>query len=272
MTTTPANHGAGKPPLQGQGGADHAYIVPARVVCRGVKKDFGLGATRVQALRGVDLEIHCGEVTLLVGPSGCGKTTLISVIAGLLDPTAGDVEVLGDNLMRMSAGGKTRYRGRNVGFVFQQFNLLPALTATENAAIPLMANGWARRRALAKATELIAAVGLAPRAEALPSQLSGGEQQRVAIARALVHEPRLLLCDEPTSALDGQTGHAIMELIRAVAVRPDRVLMVVTHDNRIFPLGDRIVHMLDGAIQKIETGNPHGTPGPAHDLQREDRP
>ena len=175
------------------------------------------------------------------------------MIAGLLDPTAGDVAVLGDNLTRMPAGRKTRFRGRNIGFAFQQYNLLPALTATENAAIPLMANGWTRRRALAKATELIQAVGLARRADALPSQLSGGEQQRVAIARALVHEPRLLLCDEPTSALDGQTGHAVMELIREVAVRPDRVVLVVSHDNRIFPLGDRIVHMLDGIIEKIET-------------------
>ncbi len=269
MTSTLATPNAGELAATAQTAVDHDHeymvpdTVPERVVCRGVTKDFGLGATRVQALRGVDLEIHCGEVTLLVGPSGCGKTTLISVIAGLLDPTAGDVEVLGDNLTRMSAGRRTRYRGRNIGFAFQQYNLLPALTARENAAIPLMANGWGRGRALAKATELIEAVGLAPRADALPSQLSGGEQQRVAIARALVHEPRLLLCDEPTSSLDGQTGHAVMELVREVAVRPDRVVLVVTHDNRIFPLGDRIVHMLDGTIQKIETGgNTHGSQGP----------
>jgi putative ABC transport system ATP-binding protein len=246
MNTTPATHPAGEPPARDPAAAAR------RVVLRGVTKDFGLGATRVQALRGVDVEIHCGQVTLLVGPSGCGKTTLISVIAGLLDPTAGEVEVLGENLTRMPAGRKTRYRGRNIGFAFQQCNLLPALTARENAAVPLLANGWARRRALARATELIEAVGLVPRADALPGQLSGGEQQRVAIARALVHEPRLLLCDEPTSALDGQTGHAVMELIRNVAVRPDRVVLVVTHDNRIFPLGDRIVHMLDGSIQKTE--------------------
>ena len=225
-----------------------------RVACSGVTKDFGQGQTRVQALRGVDLEVFCGEVTLLVGPSGCGKTTLISVIAGLLDPTAGNVSVLGDNLTQMSSGRRTRFRGRNIGFAFQQCNLLPALTAAENAAVPLLANGWPRKRALARAMDLMQAVGLARRARALPSQLSGGEQQRVAIARALVHEPRLLLCDEPTSALDGQTGHAVMELIREVAVRPDRVVLVVTHDNRVFPLGDRIVHMLDGTIEKIEGG------------------
>jgi putative ABC transport system ATP-binding protein len=250
MSEASVKHGAERPaerPAQGPAVAD-------RVVCRSVTKDFGRGATRVQALRGVDLEIRCGEVTLLVGPSGCGKTTLLSVVAGLLDPTEGAVDVLGHNLTQMSAGRKTRFRGLNIGFAFQQYNLLPALTAAENAAIPLMANGWGRRRALVKSRELMHAVGLTKRADALPSQLSGGEQQRVAIARALVHEPRLLLCDEPTAALDGQTGHAVMELIREVAVRPDRIVLVVTHDNRIFPLGDRIVHMLDGAIQKIEAG------------------
>jgi putative ABC transport system ATP-binding protein len=253
MSSTPVTHKSEQP-------VPDPAAAAARVVCRGVTKDFGRGATRVQALRGVDLDIRCGEVTLLVGPSGCGKTTLLSVVAGLLDPTEGEVEVLGQNFTRMSPGQKTRYRGRNIGFAFQQYNLLPALTAAENAAIPLLANGWRRRQALARSRELMQEVGLTPRADALPSQLSGGEQQRVAIARALVHEPRLLLCDEPTAALDGQTGHAVMELIRKVAVRPDRVVLVVTHDNRIFPLGDRIVHMLDGAIQKIETSVK--SPGP----------
>jgi putative ABC transport system ATP-binding protein len=222
------------------------------VVCRGVTKEFGLGATKVQALRGVDLKIRAGEITLLVGPSGCGKTTLISVIAGLLDPTEGEVRVLGENLTRLSSGRKTRFRGRNIGFAFQQYNLLPALTAAENAAVPLLANGWPLRRAVAKARELMEAVGMSDRADALPSQLSGGQQQRVAIARALVHEPRLLLCDEPTAALDGVTGNAVLQLIRDVAVQSGRVVIVVTHDNRIFHYGSRIIHMLDGAVQKIE--------------------
>jgi len=222
------------------------------VVCRGVTKEFGLGSTKVLALRGVDLEIRPGEITLLVGPSGCGKTTLISVIAGLLDPTAGEVSVLGENLTRLSSGRKTRFRGRNIGFAFQQYNLLPALTAAENAAVPLLANGWPRSRAVAKAKELMEAVGMADRADSLPNQLSGGQQQRVAIARALVHEPRLLLCDEPTAALDGVTGSAVMQLIRDVAVQSGRVVIVVTHDNRIFHFGSRIIHMLDGAVQKIE--------------------
>jgi putative ABC transport system ATP-binding protein len=222
------------------------------VVCRGLTKDFGQGATKVQALRGVDLEIRTGEMTLLVGPSGCGKTTLLSVIAGLLDPTAGEVSVLGENLTRLSSGRRTRFRGLNIGFAFQQYNLLPALTAAENAAVPLLANGWRRGAAVAKSRKLMEAVGMADRADALPRQLSGGQQQRVAIARALVHDPRLLLCDEPTAALDGVTGNAVLEMIRDVAVRPGRAVIVVTHDSRVFHFGSRIIHMLDGAVQKIE--------------------
>jgi putative ABC transport system ATP-binding protein len=252
MTLTPDNSKSKEAP-RGAGDA-------LRIVCRGVHKEFGRGATRVEALRGVDMEVRCGELSLVVGPSGCGKTTLLSVIAGLLDPTSGQVEVLGEVLTRMTAGRKTRYRGRNIGFAFQQYNLLPALTAAENAAVPLVANGWRRGRAVARATELLKSVGLERRARALPRELSGGEQQRVAIARALVHEPRLVLCDEPTAALDGQTGQAVMELIRAVAVRPDRAVLVVTHDTRIFPLADRIVHMLDGAIKKVETSRNEPAP------------
>src|SRR5207244_296558 len=138
----------------------------------------------------------------------------------------------------LPADAKARHRGRDVGFVFQQYNLLPALTAVENAAVPLLIAGWARRAALARASALLERLGLGGRAEARPSQLSGGQQQRVAIARALVHEPRLLVCDEPTAALDSEHGHAVMELIRQVAVRPGRAVLVVTHDDRVLHLGD----------------------------------
>jgi putative ABC transport system ATP-binding protein len=191
-------------------------------------------------------------MSLLVGPSGCGKTTLISIIAGILEPTAGTVSVLGTELTRLSDRAKVRFRGKNVGFIFQQYNLLPALTAAENAAIPLVIAGAPKREAVARATALLDALGMADRAHALPSQLSGGEQQRVAIARALVHEPRLLVCDEPTSALDAQSGHRTMEHLRRVAVQPDRAVIVVTHDSRVFEFGDRIVHMEDGTIGTIE--------------------
>lgn len=220
----------------------------------GVVKEFGAGDAKVKALRGIDLALPYGELILLVGPSGCGKTTLISVVAGLLDATAGEVEVLGRNLTRMSGGRKVRFRGENIGFVFQQYNLLPALTAAENAAVPLLIGGWPRAKAVAKAAELLEAVGLKDRLKSLPSQLSGGQQQRVAIARALVHGPRLLVCDEPTAALDAASGRTVMGLIREVAVQSDRAVVVVTHDSRVYDFGDRIVSMSDGAIESVEAG------------------
>jgi putative ABC transport system ATP-binding protein len=222
------------------------------VRCRAVTKDFGSGATRVQALRGVDLDVYTGEMTLLVGPSGCGKTTLLSVIAGILTPTSGSVEVLGSDLVHMSPRQVVRFRGKKIGFVFQQFNLLPALNAIENVAVPLLIGGFRRRTALAHAEEVLTQVGLADRMHALPSDLSGGQQQRVAIARALSHQPQLLVCDEPTSALDHANGKLIMELLRDIAVESNRAVIVVTHDARVFEFGDRIAHMDDGHIEEVE--------------------
>jgi len=221
------------------------------VRCRNVVKTYGRGDSSVKALRGVDLEIGAGELFMLIGPSGCGKTTLISVVAGILDVTSGQVEVLGEDLVRLRGRSRTRFRGLNVGFVFQQFNLLPALTAAENVAIPLMLNGVGRAAAVRRGRELLGRVGLGDRHGSLPAQLSGGQQQRVAIARALVHEPRLIVCDEPTSALDHETGHRVMELMRDVAVGPDRTLIIVTHDARIFEFADRIARMDDGRIERV---------------------
>jgi putative ABC transport system ATP-binding protein len=220
------------------------------VRCCGVTKEFGEGPDRVRALRGVDLDLHIGQMTLLVGPSGCGKTTLLSVVAGILEPTAGTVAVLGQSLGTLSDREKVEFRGRNVGFVFQQFNLLPTLSAAENAAVPLIIAGMARRLAVARAVDLLSQMGMEHRLKAFPGRLSGGEQQRVAIARALVHAPRLVICDEPTSALDAQTGRAIMQLLRDQAVQPARAVIVVTHDSRVFEFADRIVTMNDGTIEK----------------------
>jgi putative ABC transport system ATP-binding protein len=222
------------------------------VVCRNVGKTFGDGDSKVHALRGVDLDVMPGEISLLVGPSGCGKTTLISIIAGLLDPTEGEVSVLGRRIDTMKSRRLVPFRGENIGFVFQQYNLLPALTAAENAAVPLLVAGWRRGPAVRKAREVLDAVGLADRAGALPSQLSGGQQQRVAIARALVHDPRLLVCDEPTAALDAQSGQNVMQLFSRVAVNDDRAVIIVTHDNRVFHFGERIFHMSDGRIERVE--------------------
>ena len=231
------------------------------VACRGVTKNYGSGTSLVRALRGVDLDVWPGELTLLVGPSGCGKTTLLSVVAGILEPTAGQLEVLGTDLTRLSSGGKVAFRRRNVGFVFQQYNLLPALSAAENVAVPLILAGYSRRRAVRKAIPLLQRMGMGDRLHALPSKLSGGQQQRVAIARALVHHPRLLVCDEPTSALDHHTGHTIMELLQSEAVEGDRAVLIVTHDNRVFSFGDAIASMDDGRI--VDLTRPPRKPSPA---------
>jgi putative ABC transport system ATP-binding protein len=217
-----------------------------------VTKAFGQGDTRTLALRGVDLEVGPGKMTLLVGPSGCGKTTLISIVAGLLRPTEGAVEVLGQDLLALPGGRLARFRQQNIGFVFQQYNLLPALTAAENVAVPLLIAGQPRAAAVRRAAAVLETVGLGDRTGSLPSQLSGGQQQRVAIARALVHEPRLLVCDEPTAALDAAAGQTVMRLLRRVAVQPGRAVMVVTHDSRVFGFGDRIIHMGDGRVERVE--------------------
>ncbi len=227
------------------------------VVLKGVTKEFGTGDTRTVALKAVDLELPYGELCLLVGPSGCGKTTLISIVAGLLDPTAGEVDVLGQPISRMRGGRKVRFRGANIGFVFQQYNLLPAMTAVENACVPLLIQGMSRSKAIDKAAHLLDAVGLGNRLNSYPAQLSGGQQQRVAIARALVHDPRLLVCDEPTAALDARSGRTVMQLIKDVSVKPDRAVIVVTHDSRVYDFGDRIVEMSDGTIEKVTVPHDH---------------
>jgi putative ABC transport system ATP-binding protein len=222
------------------------------VQCRDVMKIYGRGNAEVHALRGVDLDVYAGELTMLVGPSGCGKTTLLSVMAGILRPTSGTVLALGTDLTQLSSWRRTAFRREHVGFVFQQFNLLPSLTAAENASVPLVIQGQSKRRAVAAAKELLEKLGMADRANNLPGQLSGGQQQRVAIARALVHHPQLLVCDEPTSALDARTGHTILELLRTIAVEGDRAVIIVTHDPRIFEFADTMAKMDDGRIVSLE--------------------
>jgi putative ABC transport system ATP-binding protein len=226
----------------------------AAVSCRSVRKHFGEGDTRVEALRGVDFSAEAGELSFLVGPSGCGKTTLLSVIAGIMEPSAGDVTVLGVQVRALSARDRILFRRQHLGFVFQQYNLLPALTAAENVAVPLLAAGSRRGPAIERATQLLGRLGLAARTEALPATLSGGQQQRVAIARALVHEPRLVVCDEPTAALDHESGETVMSLLAENVVRPDRAVIVVTHDARVLHHADRIARMDDGRI--VETTRP----------------
>src|SRR5947208_3561917 len=232
----------------------------AAVRARELRKYFGEGPTRIEVLRGVDFDALLGQLTFLVGPSGCGKTTLISVIAGLLDSSGGEVRLFDQNIERFSATERILFRRKNLGFVFQQYNLLPALTAAENAAVPLLAAGVRRREAVDKAKSLLVQLGMEERLGALPGKLSGGQQQRVALARALVHEPRLILCDEPTAALDHATGEAVMDLLAGNAVHPDRAVIVVTHDTRVFHYADAIARMDDGRIAKTELRQPLETP------------
>ena len=227
------------------------------VFCKNVTKSYVTGPTKVMALRGVDLEVRQGELLMLVGPSGCGKTTLISVVAGILDHDEGECLVFQRDLRGMGQTKKTRYRGQNVGFVFQAYNLLPTLTALENVSVPLLILGVARKEAHERAKDILEQVGLADRMFASPAQLSGGQQQRVAIARALIHGPKLIVCDEPTSALDAETGHRVMEVLRDSALSSERALIIVTHDNRIFNFADRIARMEDGRIVSVESQVAH---------------
>ena len=222
------------------------------VRCQNVVKVYDTGGQKVTALNGINLDIIAGQLMMLVGPSGCGKTTLISVIAGILDQDEGLCELFGENLLAMRSKDKLNFRAKNIGFVFQAFNLLPSLNAAENVSIPLIINGMKRPEAERIAITLLEQVGLGARWKSLPSQLSGGQQQRVAIARALVHNPRLIVCDEPTSALDHETGRNVMKLLKDVALHKDRTLVIVTHDARIFDFADRIAEMDDGHIVEVK--------------------
>ena len=218
------------------------------IKCQGITKSFKVGDTSVEVLHDIDASINSGELTYLVGESGSGKTTLISIIAGILYPTQGNVHVFGSDIYGLSDSDLVRFRLSNIGFIFQQYNLLPTLTAAENAAIPLIAAGMKRSEAVERAMVLLEKLNIANQADKYPRAMSGGQQQRVAIARALVHSPRLVVCDEPTAALDAKSGRRVMDLLREVALADDRAVIIVTHDNRIFDMADRILAMEDGCI------------------------
>ena len=223
---------------------------------RAVEKSFGDGANRIHVLKQVDLQAKTGEIMMLVGPSGCGKTTLLSAIAGTMRVESGSVRVFGNELENMSSGALTRFRAGKIGFIFQQFNLIPTLTIAENVSVPLLIQGVSSGKALKRSREILEKVGLGARWKDRPNKLSGGQQQRVAIARALVHEPPLVICDEPTAALDAQNGEIVMDLFREVARASDRAVIIVTHDNRIFSYADRIARMDDGEIIEVKE-QPH---------------
>lgn len=208
------------------------------------------GAESTPVLQGIDLEIPQGEVQLLMGPSGSGKTTLLSILAGILTPTSGQVSLLGHEITTMSREELARFRLENIGFVFQGFNLFPALTAAENVEVALKVKGLrrssVRRR---KALELLDQVGLSHRVNFLPKDLSGGQKQRVAIARALAGNPQIIMADEPTAALDSQSGHAVIDLLCRLAKEGGRTVLMVTHDPRIVDVADHIAYLEDGKLK-----------------------
>lgn len=219
------------------------------VVARSVEMTYYTGAEPYQVLQGVNLDIRRGDIELLMGPSGSGKTTLLSILAGILTPTAGNVRLLGQEITQMSRDRLAQFRLENIGFIFQGFNLFPALTAAENVEVALKVKGMrgkAARRRMAR--ELLDQVKLLDKADQLPRDLSGGQKQRVAIARALTGDPQLIMADEPTASLDSHSGHAVIELLRQLAKENNRTVLIVTHDPRLIDVADRVVYLEDGKL------------------------
>ena len=219
-----------------------------------VVKDLGVGVAQIRALKGVDLALKGGELTLLMGPSGSGKTTLLSILGCMLTPTEGTVRVRGDAIAGKNPEDLAKLRRENIGFVFQSYHLFPTLSAADNVRLALDVRGESGNAAKAKARAALDRVGLSNKTRNYPNQLSGGEQQRVAIARAVVGDPSVILADEPTAALDSENGKAIMGILAAIAKDPGRGVLVVTHDPRLVPFADRIVHIEDGSIVREEAG------------------
>lgn len=219
---------------------------------RGVVKTFGEGPTAVSAIKGVDLDVYSGEVILIMGPSGSGKTTLLSIMGAIMKPTSGEVWLGDDEITALSERRLPDVRLRRIGFVFQDFNLLSALTAAENVEVVLGLAGERGAEARKRAEELLSDLGLAERLHHRPADLSGGEKQRVSVARALANEPAMLLCDEPTANLDSKIGHDIVVRLRAIADTQGRSVVIVSHDERIKPHADRILWLEDGRFKEME--------------------
>ncbi len=211
---------------------------------------FQSGADRFQALKGIDLEVQRGDIQLLMGPSGSGKTTLLSILAGILTPTAGTVCLLGKEITRLSREELAKFRLENIGFIFQGFNLFPALTAAQNVELVLNVKGIRGRSARHQAQVLLSQVGLEDKANQQPSNLSGGQKQRVAIARALAGNPSLIMADEPTAALDSNSGYNVISLLRQLTKSQGSTVLMVTHDPRIIDVADRVAYLEDGLLKK----------------------
>jgi len=219
-----------------------------------VAKVLGSGAAQVAALKGVSLALNGGELTLLMGPSGSGKTTLLSILGCILTPTQGTISIRGHSTESAGPEDLALLRREHVGFVFQSFHLFPTLTAADNVRLALDVRGEPSRSAKVRSREALAKVGLSHKVSAFPRELSGGEQQRVAIARAIVGNPSIILADEPTAALDGENGRAIMTILAGMAKEQGRGVLIVTHDPRLLPFADRVVHIEDGLIVSEKRG------------------
>jgi len=212
-----------------------------------VSRVYGQGVAEVHALHDISLSVDAGAMVAVMGPSGSGKSTLLTIAGSLEDPTSGEVVVAGQELSKLSRNARARLRRRSIGFVFQDFNLLPGLTAAENVALPLELDGTSARKARQAGLQALESLGLADRASHFPDQLSGGERQRVAIARAIVGEHQLVLADEPSGALDTANGEAVMRLIHAACKR-GMAAVVVTHDAQLASWADRVVFLRDGRV------------------------
>jgi putative ABC transport system ATP-binding protein len=217
-------------------------------------KELGSGAGKVAALKGVSLALNGGELTLLMGPSGSGKTTLLSILGCMLAPTEGTVRIRENSTAGLDPEELARLRREHIGFVFQSFHLFPTLSTTDNVRLALDLRGERSRAAKVRSRAALAKVGLAHKIKAYPRELSGGEQQRVAIARAIVGKPSIILADEPTAALDGENGQAVMRLLAEIARERRHAVLIVTHDPRLLPFADRVVHIEDGRIIGEERG------------------
>jgi len=230
-------------------------VADAILAGEGLERTFGSGAAAVKAVRGIDMSLHPGERLLIMGPSGSGKTTLVSMLGGLLTPTTGRV-LLGDvDLYELDESERARERLQRLGFIFQSFNLLSALTARENVEVPLRLAGASAREARSRAGELLERLGLAERSDHRPRDLSGGEKQRVAMARALANQPEVVLADEPTANLDSKTGHQVAEILCRLGYEEDKGVIIVSHDQRLLDIASRVLRIEDGRIsdQDIES-------------------
>jgi putative ABC transport system ATP-binding protein len=245
-----------KPSMRKISSSKHKVDPTKVVVARGVEMEFQSGSQTFKALKGIDLEVEQGDIELLMGPSGSGKTTLLSILGGILTPTDGQVYLLNEEITRLSKSKLARFRLENIGFIFQGFNLFPALTAAENVEVALglkgIKGGAGRRQAIA----LLEQVGLGDKATNLPRDLSGGQKQRIAIARALAGRPQLVLADEPTAALDSNSGRAVIQLLRNLAKEEGATVLMVTHDPRIMDIADQVVYVQDG---ELSTQSPQST-------------